>query len=62
MSDLEELLADTADFLQARLREDRVLRGQLRQALAQGARPHLERSLGPELPGDCVRIVVEQMP
>ena len=62
MNNIEQLLADCADFLQSRLREDRVLREQLREALAQGMRPNITHGLGPEMPRDCVRIMIEQVP
>lgn len=62
MNDIEELLGDTTDYLQSRIREDRVLRERLREMLRQGMRPNITRVLGPELPGDCVRIVIEQIP
>lgn len=62
MTDIEQLLADVADYFQARIREDRVLRHQLRQAMKDGVRPDYTRQLGPELPGERVIIMVSQLP
>lgn len=57
---VDDILGDMAAYLHDRLREDRVLREQLRTALEQGRRLCCQCSLGPWLPEDTVTICISR--
>jgi hypothetical protein len=60
MTQLEQVLSDTADFLQARLKADQAACEDARRLVATGRAPRCIRPLDAEVPGGAALIAVEK--